>query len=132
VNDVIGTLSNEEQESFYGWMKGMVKSHACTFINVSHTRKTASGQQSGSQGADLTEESLMGSSSAYKSAACNLLFSRNKEAVDPVERNTTIMKMSKCRWSGNTGIVGRYYYDAASHTMWDEDDWQAVNGTGEF
>lgn len=123
INDVIGTLPNEEQESFYGWMKGMVKSHSCTFINVSHIRKTLAGQQAGSQGAGLSEESLMGSSSAYKSAACNLLFSRNKEAVDAVERNTTTMVMSKCRWSGNTGIVGKYYYDNTSHTMHDLDDW---------
>jgi len=33
-HDVIGTLPNEEQESFYGWQKGMVKSHNCTFYNV--------------------------------------------------------------------------------------------------
>lgn len=123
VNDVIGTLSNEEQESFYGWQKGMVKSHGCTFYNVMHTRKTSQGQQSGSTGADLKEEDLMGSSSAYKSAACNLMFSRNKEAEDPIERNTTIMKMSKCRWTGQTGLVGKYYYDNQSHTMYDLDDW---------
>ena len=125
-NDVIGTLPNEEQESFYGWMKGMVKSHNVTFYNVLHTRKTSQGQQSGSQGANLSEEDLMGSSSAYKSAACNLMFSRNKEAEDPVERNTTTMKMTKCRWTGKTGIVGKYYYDNNSSRMYDLDEW--LNG----
>ena len=122
-HDVIGTLPNEEQESFYGWQKGMVKSHNCTFYNVMHTRKTASGQKSGSTGADLSEEDIQGSSSAYKSAACNLMFSRNKESEDSIERNTTTMKATKIRWTGRTGVAGKYYYDNESHTMYDSDDY---------
>ena len=132
VNDCIGTLSNEEQESFYGWQKGMVKSHNCTFYNVMHTRKTSNGQKSGSTGADLHEEDLMGSSSAYKSAACNLMFSRNKEAEDDLERNTTIMKATKIRWTGKTGIAGKYYYDIERHTLYDLDDWIEENGIKGF
>lgn len=126
-HDVIGTLPNEEQESFYGWQKGMVKSHNCTFYNVMHTRKTPSGQKSGSAGADLHEEDIQGASSAYKSAACNLMFSRNKESEDAVERNTTTMKATKIRWTGKTGVAGKYYYDNESHTMYDLDDWLAEN-----
>lgn len=122
-HDVIGTLPNEEQESFYSWQKGMVKSHNCTFYNVMHTRKTANGQKSGSTGADLSEEDIQGSSSAYKSAACNLMFSRNKESEDAIERNTTTMKATKIRWSGRTGVAGKYYYDNDTHTMYDLDDY---------
>jgi hypothetical protein len=125
VHDIIGTLPTEEQESFYGWQKGMIKSHNCTFYNVMHTRKTKAGETAGSQGANLTEEDMMGSSSAYKSAACNLVFSRNKEAEDPIERNTTTMKATKIRWTGNTGVAGKYYYDNRTHTMHDLDDWLA-------
>jgi hypothetical protein len=125
VNDVIGTLPNEEQEAFYGWQKGMVKSHNCTFYNVLHTRKAGSGQKAGSTGADLHEEDLMGSSSAYKSAACNLMFSRNKEAEDDIERNTTIMKATKIRWTGKTGVAGKYYYDIEKHRLYDLDDYLA-------
>lgn len=127
VNDVIGTLPNEEQESFYGWQKGMVKSHNCTFYNVMHTRKTSGSQKAGSTGADLHEEDLMGSSSAYKSAACNLMFTRNKEAEDEIERNTTIMKATKIRWTGKTGIAGKYYYDIEKHTLYDLDDYLNEN-----
>lgn len=132
VNDVIGTLSNEEQESFYGWQKGMVKSHGCTFYNVMHTRKTAGGQKAGSTGADLHEEDAMGSSSAYKSAACNLVFGRNKEAEDDIERNTITMKATKIRWTGRTGIAGKYYYDIEKHTLHDLDDWMSENGVKDF
>lgn len=126
VHDVIGTLPNEEQEAFYSWQKGMMKSHNCIFCNVMHTRKTANGQKAGSTGADLHEEDIQGSSAAYKSAACNLIFGRNKEAEDDIERNTTVMKAAKIRWTGKTGIAGRYYYDNDTHTMHDLDDW--LNG----
>lgn len=122
VHDVIGVLPNEEQESFYAWQKGMMKSHNCTFYNVMHTRKTQSGQKAGSTGADLHEEDIQGSSAAYKSAACNLIFGRNKESEDEIERNTTIMKATKIRWTGKTGVAGKYYYDNESHTMHDLDD----------
>lgn len=127
VHDVIGSLPLDEQENFMSWQKGMVKSHDCSFWNVCHTRKTSSGQKAGSTGADLHEEDLMGNSAIYKSAACNLMFSRNKEATDDVERNTTVMKATKIRWTGKTGIAGQYYYDNETHTMWDLDDWLIQN-----
>jgi hypothetical protein len=123
VHDIIASLSNEEQETFYSWQKGLVKSHNCTFYNVMHTRKTTSGQKAGSTGADLHEEDIQGSSSAYKSAACNLMFSRNKESENDIDRNTTVMKATKIRWTGKTGIAGRYYYDNESHTIHDLDDY---------
>lgn len=132
VHDVIGTLPNEEQESFYSWQKGMVKSHQCTFYNVMHTRKTGNGQKAGSAGADLHEEDIQGASAAYKSAACNLMFSRNKESENDIERNTTIMKATKIRWTGKTGIAGKYYYDNEKHTLYDLDDWLEENGVTEF
>ena len=94
-----------------------------------HTRKTSGGQKAGSTGADLHEEDLMGNSAIYKSAACNLMFTRNKEAEDDVERNTTIMKATKIRWTGKTGIAGKYYYDNETHTMHDLDDWLNDHGT---
>lgn len=127
VHDIIGSLPNEEQESFYSWQKGMMKSHNCTFCNVVHTRKTQSGQKAGSTGADLHEEDIQGASAAYKSAACNLIFGRNKEAEDDIERNTTVMKATKIRWTGKTGIAGKYYYDNESHRMHDLDDFLAGN-----
>ena len=128
VSDIIAALPLDEQDNFMSWQKGMIKSHMCTFLNVCHTRKTASGQKAGSAGADLHEEDLIGSSALYKSAACNLMFSRNKEAEDPIEKNTTTMKATKIRWTGKTGVAGKYYYDNESHTLHDLDDWLQQNG----
>lgn len=123
IHDIIAALPLEQQDEFMAWQKGMVKSHMVTFINVCHTRKTPNSSKAGSVGADLHEEDLMGSSALYKSAAANLMFTRNKEAEDEIEKNTTIMKATKIRWTGKTGIAGRYYYDNEKHRLYDLDDW---------
>ena len=127
IQDVIGSLPIDEQEKFMNWQKGMIKSHACTFINICHTRKSTGNQKAGSQGADLAEEDIFGSSSIYKSAACNLMFGRNKEAEDELERNTTIMKATKIRWTGKTGVAGKYYYSINEHKLYDLDDYLQQN-----
>lgn len=120
IHDIIASLPREEQDNFVTWLKGMVKSHVVTFINVCHTRKTQGSQKAGSTGADLHEEDIMGSSALYKSASINLVFNRNKEAEDPIERNTTVLKLTKSRDVGVTGIAGVYYYDNSTHTVHDK------------
>lgn len=132
LQDILDGLTNEEQATFMKWMKGMVKSHDVTFINVNHVRKSQSGKTANSTGAEMFEEDIQGSSSIFKSGACNLLFTRNKEAEDPIERNTTKMKASKIRWTGKTGVAGMYYYDIETHTMHDLDDWLAKQPPVDF
>lgn len=130
VSDLLEGLSNEDQASFCKWMKGVIKSHGVTFVNVNHVRKSTSQQKANSTGAEMHEEDIFGSGSLIKSAACNLLFTRDKEAEDEVEKNTTYMKMSKCRWTGNTGASGEYYYEGTTHRMWDKEDWLKANNKG--
>ncbi len=124
LQDILDGLSNEDQAVFMKWQKGLVKSHKVTFININHVRKSSGGSQANSTGASIHEEDFSGSSSIFKSAACNLLFTRNKEAECPIERNTTIMKMTKCRWTGRTDpSAGKYFYDNETHTLYDFDDY---------
>jgi hypothetical protein len=132
LSDIFEGLGMEEQAAFMKWMKGMVKSHDVTFICVNHVRKSSNGQKANSTGADIHEEDIFGSGSILKSGACNLLFTRNKEAEDEFERNTTRMKATKIRWTGKTGVAGEYYYDIQTHTMHDKDDWVTKNGAKEF
>lgn len=128
LQDILDGLSNEEQALFLKWQKGLVKSHKVTFININHIRKSGSGGEANSTGANIHEEDFQGSSSIFKSAACNLLFTRNKEADTEVERNTTHMKMTKCRWTGRTNPhAGKYYYDNETHTLHDFDDYMEKN-----
>lgn len=127
VSDILEGCTNEEQQKFFKWMKGMIKSHLVSFINIAHVRKSGGGQKANSTGADLHEEDIFGSSSLFKSSACNLLFMRNKEAEDEIDRNTTRMKASKIRWTGRTSpVAGEYYYDIETHRVYDK-DWYAEN-----
>lgn len=131
--DLIDSLTNEQQAAFMSWQKGLVKSHKVTIVNILHTRKTGQGQKAGSVGAELHEEDFHGNSALYKSAAANILFSRNKEAEDDVERNTMYLKLSKCRWTGNTSpVAGKYYYDNKSHKLYDFDDYWSNHGDVSF
>lgn len=128
LQDVLDGMNIDEQSVFMKWMKGATKSHDVTFINVNHVRKSGSGQTANSAGADLHEEDFQGSSSIFKSGACNLLFTRNKEHESPIMRNVTKMKMTKCRWSGKTSPkAGMFYYDNESHTLHDLDDWLTMH-----
>lgn len=128
LQDLLDGLPNEEQATFMKWMKGMVKSHKVTFININHVRKSSGNQKANSTGADMHEEDIMGHSSILKSGACNLIFTRNKEAEDEIERNTTYMKASKIRWTGKTGVAGVYYYDNETSTMYDKQDYFEKRG----
>lgn len=128
LTDVLDGMSNDEQSVFMKWLKGMVKSHQVTFILISHVRKSSSGAKANSTGADLHEEDFMGSSSIFKSSACNLLFTRNKEHEDEVLRNVTTMKMTKCRWTGRTApVAGQFFYSNETHTLYDYEDWLIDN-----
>lgn len=126
LQDVMDMLGDDEQAKFMAWQKSWMKK-GITFVNVNHSRKSGQGQKANSKGADLSEEDMMGSSTIFKSGGVNLVLMRNKEAEDPIERNTTIMKLTKARGVGETGIVGKYYYEMEKHKLWDLDDWNSQN-----
>lgn len=124
LQDILDGLGNDEQAVFCRWIKGLLKSHGVTFICINHVRKSGSGGKQNSEGAAIHEEDFQGTSAIFKSAACNLLFTRNKEAESEVERNTTFMKMTKCRWTGITSpVAGKYFYDNQEHKMYDLNDY---------
>lgn len=126
IQDVFDMLGEDEQAKFMGWMKGWMKK-GITFVNVNHARKNGSGAKANSKGAELSEEDMMGSSTIFKSGGVNLILMRNKDAESDEEKNTTIMKLSKARGVGDTGMVGKYYYEMEKHKLWDLDDWQNNN-----
>jgi hypothetical protein len=126
IQDVFDMLGEDEQAKFMGWMKGWMKK-GITFVNVNHARKNGGGTKANSKGAELSEEDMMGSSTIFKSGGINLILMRNKDAESEEEKNTTIMKLSKARGVGDTGMVGKYYYEMAKHKLWDLDDYLAEN-----
>ena len=126
VSDFQDVIGIEEMGKFMAWMKQTFKRYSCLFILVSHIRKSSSGTKDASTGGDFSESDIMGSSTLVKSASVSLMFRRNKEAEDPVERNTTYRKVSKARGTGTTGQAGGVVYNQETHRLMDMDDY--LNG----
>ena len=116
LQDLLESLSNEDQALFMKWTKSMIKSHNCLFILINHTRKKSGDNADNIQ---ITESDVMGSSVITKSATVNILLARDKNAVDDIERNTTYVTLPKNRMFGETGPAGKIYYDNQTHTLHD-------------
>lgn len=106
------SASDMEEDEFASEIVKRVKRKQLAWINVHHVRKNAGGQKANSEGGDLAEEDMKGSGVWFQTSMINLLLTRNK--VHPIQeiKNTTTIKMSKCRRHGkSTGIVGWVYYN---------------------
>lgn len=82
-------------------------------IAVSHMRKPSADDPH-----DVTEYSLMGSSSLNQIAFNTILISRDKMNEDPVKRSATRIQLVKCRRTGNTGEAGWLRYDHETTHMY--------------
>jgi hypothetical protein len=114
------------------FQKRLVKETGVSIINVVHTRKTTGGAKDSSEGAEITDSSIIGSSTLVKSAAVVIGLVRNKMAEAEQDRNTVKLRLLKSRHAGNTGDAGALYYDGKEHRLVDLDVWLNENGTKEF
>jgi twinkle protein len=99
-------LSNDSVKEFMDSILKVAKQTDCSFILVSHTRKPADDKPH-----SVSEYDLLGSSAINQVAFNTVLLSRDKMAEDENERNTTHLKLVKCRRTGNTGQAGYLRFD---------------------
>lgn len=118
LTDFLRSLGTEAQEDFMMYQK-MMKKEGVVFVNVLHTRKPP--QSKDGEFRKVTEYEILGSGSFVQSADMNIVLNRNKMAEDPIERNTTIVDMPKCR-GGVTGEACKLYYDQETRQQYDFDD----------
>lgn len=120
INDLFDGSSMDEQAAFVKWMKATVKT-GIIFSCVCHVRKGGvSTDKAGKRIVrELTEDDVSGLSLITKSAGANIFLTRDKYAEDPIVKNTTSVTMGKCRWTGITGLVGKWFYAIETHTMHD-------------
>lgn len=119
LQDLIEGMSNEDQGLFMKWCKSIIRSHNVSIVLINHCRK----KQNGNDDIKISESDIMGSSTIMKSATANIMLARDKEAEDPIERNTTYVTLPKSRLTGDTGAAGKIYYDPETHTMHDYDEY---------
>tara|TARA_R110000803_G_scaffold13482_9_gene37933 strand:- start:16413 stop:18266 length:1854 start_codon:yes stop_codon:yes gene_type:complete len=130
-----------DEDEYNATLVKKVKRHKLAWVNVHHVRKSGSGGTANSEGADLAEEDIKGSGSHFQTGMINIILTRNKVHENDIVRNTTKIKMPKCRRHGkNTGIAGYTFYDgktgrlhlgsdpsdileAEANSQDDEEDW---------
>ncbi len=117
LTDILRSLSNDEQADHMAWQKSMVKKGA-TIINVMHTKKPT--RRSDGTLNRISEYDILGSSTFPQSASVNILIDRDKMTEDGIEKNTTRVRMPKCR-EGDTGDAGEWYYDVDTRGVHDRD-----------
>lgn len=128
VSDIFGGKTLEEVDLWMSWEKRIVKQYSCIIFNISHVRKSSSSEKSASSGAFLTEESIIGSGTQYRSAGVNIALQRDKNNEDIDIRNTTYVHVLKSRSTGWTGLACEVYYDSQTHTLWDKQEWLQKQG----
>ncbi len=130
ISDIFSGKPIEYIDSWMGWQKKIVKEHQCIIFNVAHVRKSGSGEKSASSGAFLTEEQIIGSGTQYRSAGVNIALQRDKNNECPDIRNTTSVHILKSRSTGWTGLACELFYDSATHTLWDKEEYMKTQNSG--
>lgn len=117
--NLISHKTNEEQIAFMVFEEECRRIYDVTFINVCHTRKVGgAGTKGASQGGDISEEDVKGSSQITGSATINMIIRRDKTNACPIKRNTTEIDITKNRTDGTTGkAVAKIFYEGNSHTL---------------
>lgn len=104
--------SDTNEDEILSEILNRVKRHRYAHINVCHVRKNGGGQKANSEGAEISEEDIKGSGAYFQISMNNILLSRNKLHENAIIKNTTMIKLSKCRRHGkSTGLAGFTYYN---------------------
>lgn len=115
---LISSKPLDVQIDWMNWEEEVRRIYGVTFINVAHTKKSTSGEKAHSEGGDISEEHIKGSSQISATATVNIILRRNKVAEDEVERNTTYVDVTKNRTVGITGKnVAKIYYSNEHHVL---------------
>ena len=116
LTDILRGMDSEHQESHMKWQKMFIKKGS-RLINVLHTRKPPKSKDG--KPVPISEYDAYGSGTFVQSAAINILLERDKEAEDSIEKNTTYVRMPKCR-GGITGDCGEWYFDFKTRQVYDK------------
>lgn len=119
LTDILRGMDAEHQESHMKWQKMFIKKGS-RLINVLHTRKPPKSKDG--KAVPISEYDAYGSGTFVQSAAINILLERDKEAEDAIEKNTTYVRMPKCR-GGITGECGEWFFDFKTRQCYDKKDY---------
>jgi len=97
-------------------LRSIVEETNIGLLLVSHLRRPA-GDRGHEDGREVSLSHLRGSASIAHLSDSVIALERNQQAEDPTEANTTILRVLKNRYTGDTGIACRLHYDKETGRM---------------
>ena len=97
---------------------------------VSHLRRVA-GNEGHENGVEVNLSHLRGSQSIAQISDCVIALERNQQADDPIESNTTKLRVLKSRYTGDVGLACSLFYDVDTGRL-SEVQHETDNGDLEF
>lgn len=110
---VSSLASGDERRSIDNIMtrlRSLVEETGAGIILVSHLRRI-DGNRGHENGVETSLSHLRGSQSIAQLSDCVLSLERNQQADDPVEANTTRVRVLKSRYTGDVGVATHLVYD---------------------
>ena len=97
-------------------LRSLVEETGISLNLVSHLRR-ASGDKGHEQGMEVSLSHLRGSQSIAQLSDMVIALERNQQEDDPVLANTTVLRVLKNRYTGDTGIATYLYYNSETGRM---------------
>jgi twinkle protein len=110
---VSSLASGDERRSIDNIMtrlRSLVEETGAGIILVSHLRRI-DGNRGHENGVETSLSHLRGSQSIAQLSDCVISLERNQQSDDPVEANTTRIRILKSRYTGDVGIATHLVYD---------------------
>ena len=91
-------------------LRSLVEETGAGIVLVSHLRRIV-GNKGHENGVETSLSHLRGSQSIAQLSDCVISLERNQQSSDPVEANTTRVRVLKSRYTGDVGVASHLVYD---------------------
>ena len=110
VNKMYGGDERRDIDYLMIKLSGLIESTKCALILVSHLKRI-DGNSSHERGAETSLSHLRGSQSIAQVSDIVIGLERDQHAGNPIEANTTKVRVLKNRFNGENGLAGELLYD---------------------
>jgi len=104
-------------------LRAVVEETGVSLIAISHLSKASGNRDSHEEGGRVRLGDLRGSNAIAQLSNIAIALEGNRQADDPEERNMTIVRILKNRFSGETGIAGYLKYDSQTGRLNEVDEY---------
>ncbi len=91
-------------------LRSLVEETNVGMLLVSHLRRV-DGNKGHENGVEVAMSHLRGSNGIGQISDCVMALERNQQSDDPIEANTSRIRILKSRYTGETGVAGHLMYD---------------------